>query len=521
MALTKVTSGIRTLATDEVTTDIIEDGTVTNAKIKSDAAIEASKLDATLDLSGKTVTLPAASVTAHVTSYDDNQLKEDIALLAFKQASGDSAVKYDLVDQLIDVFSDASGVNASASTNETRDSSFKYYSGTTPAGSAIVAKTTVETSTWTAPADVTGTMEVLVVAGGGGAGHNQGGGGGAGGILHHTTFPVVGGQAYGYTVGGGGSGGSGSGSGSNGSNSVFDSAGVNATITALGGGGGQGQSASTPTGGGSGGGGTSGQSHATSAGVAAQADSGGATGYGNNGGTGSNTGPPYTSGGSCGGGGGANAVGGNGTSSITGAGGAGKLFSTFVAYGTDSSNVASTGSNGGYFGGGGGGGDNNVSSGSGGVGGGGTDGSTGLANTGGGGAGGAWNGSVGVGGTGVILLSYDTGTFNDMTLVSNAVTAETQPTKADLVMTYTNGAGTATIGTDLTVEVTRDGSNWTSFGLSASSDQGDTGGHTILTAHDIDISGQPAGSAMQYRIKTLNQSVSKQTRIHAVSLGWS
>jgi len=88
-------------------------------------------------------------------------------------------------------------------------------------------------------------------------------------------------------------------------------------------------------------------------------------------------------------------------------------------------------------------------------------------------------------------------------------------------MTYTNGAGTATIGSDLTAEVTRDGSNWTSFGLSASSDQGDTGGHTILTAHDIDISGQPAGSAMQYRIKTLNQSVSKQTRIHAVSLGWS
>ena len=109
-----------------------------------------------------------------------------------------------------------------------------------------------------------------------------------------------------------------------------------------------------------------------------------------------------------------------------------------------------------------------------------------------------------------------------MTLVSNATTAETQPTKADLVMTYSNGAGTATIGTDLTAEVSRDnGSNWTSFGLSASSDQGDTAGHTILTAHDIDISGQPAGTSMVYRIKTLNQSASKETRIQAVSLGWS
>jgi hypothetical protein len=110
----------------------------------------------------------------------------------------------------------------------------------------------------------------------------------------------------------------------------------------------------------------------------------------------------------------------------------------------------------------------------------------------------------------------------ELTLVSNAVTAEAQPSTADLVMTYTNGAGTTTIGTDLTAEVTRDGSTWTSFGLSATSVQGNIGSHTILTAHNIDISGQPAGTSMQYRIKTLNQSAgSKETRIHAVSLGWS
>jgi hypothetical protein len=109
-----------------------------------------------------------------------------------------------------------------------------------------------------------------------------------------------------------------------------------------------------------------------------------------------------------------------------------------------------------------------------------------------------------------------------MALISNATTAEAEPTKADLVMTYTNGVGTATIGSDLTAEVSRDGgTTWTSFGLSPSSDQGDTGGHTILTAHDLDISGQPSGTSMQYRIKTLNQSASKETRIHAVSLGWS
>ena len=198
------------------------------------------------------------------------------------------------------------------------------------------------------------------------------------------------------------------------------------------------------------------------------------------------------------------------------------------------SNFSSFGYGSGYFSGGGGCG-NDASGGSGGGGGAGNGGASGQAgadastqNTGSGGGGGA-GGAVTLGGDGAsgwIGIRYTSNPFPgagvDMTLVSNAVTAETaNPTKADLVMTYTNGVGTATIGTDLTAEVSRDGSTWTSFGLSASSDQGDTGGHTILTAHDIDISGQPAGSSMQYRIKTLNQSASKETRIHAVSLGWS
>ena len=54
----------------------IKDDSITNAKIKSDASIDASKLgtipasklEGTLDLSSKTVTLPAASVTAHATT---------------------------------------------------------------------------------------------------------------------------------------------------------------------------------------------------------------------------------------------------------------------------------------------------------------------------------------------------------------------------------------------------------------------------------------------------------------------
>ena len=52
-------------------------------------------------------------------------------------------------------------------------------------------------------------------------------------------------------------------------------------------------------------------------------------------------------------------------------------------------------------------------------------------------------------------------------------------------------------------------------------DEGTTGGHKVLTAHNVDISSQPSGTSMRYKIETLNQSASKETRIQAVSLGWS
>ena len=109
--------------------------------------------------------------------------------------------------------------------------------------------------------------------------------------------------------------------------------------------------------------------------------------------------------------------------------------------------------------------------------------------------------------------------YNDMPLISNSTTAESTPTKGDLVMTYTNGAGTATLNTDLKAYVSRD--NGTTYTQGTLASQGTTGGHTIVTFHDLDISSQPSGTSMRYKIETLNQSVSKETRIHAVSLGWS
>jgi hypothetical protein len=86
-------------------------------------------------------------------------------------------------------------------------------------------------------------------------------------------------------------------------------------------------------------------------------------------------------------------------------------------------------------------------------------------------------------------------------------------------MTISNGAGTTTVNTDIKAYISRDGSAYSSEVTLAS--QGTTGGHTILTAHDVDLSGIASGTSMRWKVTTHNQSASKTTRIQAVSLGWS
>ena len=108
-----------------------------------------------------------------------------------------------------------------------------------------------------------------------------------------------------------------------------------------------------------------------------------------------------------------------------------------------------------------------------------------------------------------------------MTLQSNAFTAETAPTKGDIVFTYTDGAGTAVLGTNITAEYSADaGSTWTDFGIAAGDVQGTTGGHTVVTKNNVALT-STSGTSMRYRIKTLVQGAAMETRIHAVSLGWS
>ena len=97
MALTKVTSGM--VNPDPSDADNLSSGSVPAARLGN------------VDTSG---------ITAN---------QDDIALLGFKVAANGSLAKYNLVDQTIDDFQDASGVNSGASTYATRDSTSKYYSG--------------------------------------------------------------------------------------------------------------------------------------------------------------------------------------------------------------------------------------------------------------------------------------------------------------------------------------------------------------------------------------------------------
>jgi len=113
----------------------------------------------------------------------------------------------------------------------------------------------------------------------------------------------------------------------------------------------------------------------------------------------------------------------------------------------------------------------------------------------------------------------DTLNVNNLTLVSNSTTASSAPSKSDLIILMKNATGTATINTDIKAFISRNnGSNFTEVTLV---DQGSYGTDTkILVAHDVDISSQPSGTSMVYKITTLNQSATKITDVNAVSLGW-
>ena len=94
-----------------------------------DGTVTADDLNSTLNLSSKTVTLPASSVTSHVTSFDDSDIRSDILKLALHQAIDGNRVAYNLEDSFVDGFEDSSGIDAGGNlTNVVRDTTSEYVS---------------------------------------------------------------------------------------------------------------------------------------------------------------------------------------------------------------------------------------------------------------------------------------------------------------------------------------------------------------------------------------------------------
>ena len=504
----------------------------------------------------------ASGVIAEASAdFDDDQLQSNIAMLGFKAAVNGSLVRYNLVNQTIDEYFDTSGVDASASVNDNRvasGSNYYYTGGTSPTVTGPDSTTTDGSDTiyWITSTgatsfdnDTTQDYEMLVIAGGGSAGRGYGGaGGGAGGLLHNvggTKIELVGGTTYTCTVGAGGAAiTSGTTNGIAGSDTTITGSGLT-TITATGGGGGQIDGAPGPgQAGGSGGGGDLASGYG---GIASQGDSGGLTGYGNNGGRASKSNNTDSGGG----GGGANGAGGypqtnsgivytgqEVTQPNAGDGGIGLQVDIdgnnyYWAVGGGSSAAASIGV-GGYGGTGGGGGGGNSNGHIPGIGGGtalnsggtgtspGCVGGAGGANTGSGGGGTSHAaGTAGAGGSGVIALRAPTSVSGgDMTLQSTDVTATAQPDYGELVTLMEDGEGTATLNTDIKGYISRD--SGTTFTQGTLANEGSWGTNKkILAFHDLDISGQPAGTSMCYKITTHNQSAgSKETNIWATSIGW-
>jgi hypothetical protein len=483
----------------------------------TDAMRNVTAVDAT-KISGA---VPSASLT----NVDLSKLEYNQAILAFKVASANQLAKFQMVDQVIDEYQDATGIDAGASTNELAGgaTTAKYYEGassTTPTTSSVgsVASTgTVDGDytyyKWTTVAtdhtfttDTAQDYEYLVVAGGGGGGNDSShawgsGGGGAGGFRTATGFAVAATTITGITVGAGGA------LSAAGANSVFSS------ITSTGGGvGAQGNNVAGGAGG-SGGGGTGGNGGGGAGGSASP------SGQGNNGGAGAST-ASHQSGG---GGGGAGAVG-EGNDDKTNTGGIGlasSITGSPVYYAGGGGAGAASGSadpvNAGGNGGGGAGGSRTA----------GTAAVAGSANLGGGGGGGGHTAAGAAGGSGIVIIRRPTSISTsgaNLTLQSVATTAESAPTTADLVMLIEdNGSGTATINTDIKAKVSRDG---TDFGDSYVTlvDEGDWGtDKRILVARNIDLTAShDTGTAMKYKIETFNQSAGvKETRIHATSLAWA
>jgi len=113
---------------------------------------------------------------------------------------------------------------------------------------------------------------------------------------------------------------------------------------------------------------------------------------------------------------------------------------------------------------------------------------------------------------------YTQTTNGDLTLISNATAAEAVPTDCRIVI-FEQDIDTITINTDLKAFASRDGgTTYTEFTLT---DEGDYASGKQIWAGSVDVSGQPSGSSMRWKIRGYNNSGdAKEFNLHGVCLTW-
>jgi hypothetical protein len=108
---------------------------------------------------------------------------------------------------------------------------------------------------------------------------------------------------------------------------------------------------------------------------------------------------------------------------------------------------------------------------------------------------------------GVVQLSdfnaYEAGSPTNMTLIPDAsVTVSSAPTYMDAFVLWKDDSGSAALGTDFTIELSRDGGTTYTAGTLTNLASYD-GTYSLLRAR-ANVSAQPSGTSMLCRIKTLN-----------------
>ena len=114
---------------------------------------------------------------------------------------------------------------------------------------------------------------------------------------------------------------------------------------------------------------------------------------------------------------------------------------------------------------------------------------------------------------------YYHGANSNMTLISETTTAQAAPSQASIVFQTEDAAGTVTVNTDLKAYVSRNaGTGWDQATIAKVSTWGSG---NVYAANNVAFSNSASGTAMRYKIETLNQSGARVTRIYGTSLAWS